>query len=414
MKHPYLSIAGVAGAVVLFIALGGACASSSSDNPTGGSGGSTTTASGGSTTFGGSGGTTSAGSTSGGSGGTGATGGACASVDSEASQHTLPVDIIMAVDTSNSMDIEALFVQLNMNGFVNTIVQSNIDAHVVLISEPCEGATPSDCPDSDNGICIPAPLGSGTCAGASDTNPAANYWHIDQRVLSRDAYQRIIDTYADWSQHLRADSMKHFIVISDDNDDHTGAWFVQQLTNQGATWAGDLVMNGIVASQGYAECMLGCAPNCPNCTACCFMCLPIAAEFGEGTNYADLINQTGGVEGDLCLQDFGPVFANVAQEIIIQATIACTYDIPDPPNGYVFDHQSTEVYFYANPGAPAEVIPQVAHAGACNPLTGGWYLDDPQSPTQILLCPATCTVVEAATEGRIEVEFICDPSNPPT
>ena len=86
--------------------------------------------------------------------GPGDTGNECASIDDTAMVGMQPADIIVVVDNSGSMQLEAGFVQNNMNVFSSQIFLANIDAHVVLIS-----ATSND----DTGICIPTPLGSGAC-----------------------------------------------------------------------------------------------------------------------------------------------------------------------------------------------------------------------------------------------------------
>jgi hypothetical protein len=90
--------------------------------------------------------------------------------------------------------------QSNMNVFSNKIIQSGVDAHVVLIS--------------NNDICINAPLGSGQCP--NDTNPP-KYLHVNVGVGSNDALAKILSTHEQWKDAMRPDGKKHVIVVSDDN-----------------------------------------------------------------------------------------------------------------------------------------------------------------------------------------------------
>ena len=55
-------------------------------------------------------------------------------------------------------------------------------------------------------------------------------------------------------------------------------------------------------------------------------------------------------------------------------------------------------------------------ATPCDPTKGGWYYDDPKTPTKILLCPASCdaanAIVGAGKPGQIEVTFGCNTVKP--
>ena len=123
----------------------------------------------------------------GGSGGEGSTGGAgeepCVAVEHESDQAVRPADIIVAIDQSGSMDTETAWVKNQLSSFANQITASGIDVHVVMIA---------GLPGSENGFCIPAPLGSGGCP--DDNNPPT-LLHIDQHVGSNDAFARILAAF---------------------------------------------------------------------------------------------------------------------------------------------------------------------------------------------------------------------------
>ena len=60
-------------------------------------------------------------------------------------------------------------------------------------------------------------------------------------------------------------------------------------------------------------------------------CCTYAAPGGEGVPYRELVQQTGGEMGDLCLQDFDPVFDVLAGAVVESATLSCEWAIPEPP-----------------------------------------------------------------------------------
>jgi hypothetical protein len=44
-------------------------------------------------------------------------------------------------------------------------------------------------------------------------------------------------------------------------------------------------------------------------------------------------------------------------------------------------------------------------AGAC--ASGGWYYDDPDEPSEMILCPDTCTEINAGTDPAVQLEVGC-------
>jgi hypothetical protein len=335
---------------------------------------------------------------------------ACVATSSEAQIGVLPADIILVVDNSDSMTDEAGFVQASMNDFVGAIVSSGIDAHVILIS--------ADSNDSQ-GICVPAPVGSGSCPG--DTQPPT-FVHVLQEISSSNGLERVLSTYPQWSQYLRPSATKTIAIISDDDSGMSAAAFTSQIVALDPTFT-DFKFDAIIPPYDYDHedcvwCMVP-APIGPGdctvaagCDRCCgpdpflsFACT--AYPDGDGQVYRDLVNQTGGVEGDLCNQDFLPVFQDMATEVISGAQVSCVYDIPDPPGGEQIDYSQVNVEWISTPGATPELILNVPGGlSDCGP-NGGWYYDDPAAPTQVLFCPDTCSFVETSTEGRVDVMFGC-------
>jgi hypothetical protein len=119
--------------------------------------------------------------------------------------------------------------------------------------------------------------------------------------------------------------------------------------------------------------------------------------------------QTGGVFGDLCLQNFDPVFNDMATAVVSGSTISCEYTIPAvPPGGGMFDPARVNVSYTPSGGMPSTIGYVAGGAAACGQQTGGWYYDNPASPTKIILCPSTCSAVQADATGKVDVQFGCE------
>jgi hypothetical protein len=300
----------------------------------------------------------------------------CAKASSAAESVARPADIVIAVDTSGSMDAEADWTQDNLPGFVATLAASGIDAHVVLIAS--------------GDMCVPPPLGSGSCGCPAGDESLPAYRHVCQGVGSTDALQVILDSYPQWQASLRPDATKTFAVVSDDNSDLSASSFAAQLVALDATLTG-FKFDAIAAS----------AP--PWQPGNCFL-----LSAAQGAEYQALVTQTGGVFGDLCDQSFDPVFQDMATAVIDGSQIACEYLIPDPGNGEAIDYDKVNVQYSPGQGEPFETIYFVpGGAPDCGPQ-GGWYYDDAASPTKILLCPASCDHVQQGQDGEVEVIFGCE------
>lgn len=352
----------------------GACsASGEGDGP--GSGG--TTAAGGSTSSGGT-------VNFGGSGTGGGVGGDCAEVSETAENKIQPSDIIIAVDQSGSMDLETSWVQAQLGNFANQITQSGIDVHVVLIAGP---------PGTENGICIGPPLGSGNCP---DDDVLPTFLHVKQHVDSSDALIQIINNYSAYASVLRPDASKDVVVITDDDSAMAAATFDTDFKALDPPHLDDYVFHAIAADEddpGTFECIINPQP-----------CCGVAAD--EGQVYKQLVQMTGGIFGDLCLQNFQPIWTQLSTQVINSATLACEWDIPEPPEGETFDPSKVNVEF--SDGVTTTEIGYVPSEADCASVNGGWYYDDPSNPTKILVCPETCQAIQGIDGASIHIKFGCD------
>lgn len=321
-----------------------------------------------------------------GTGGAEATGGRtvtenCASTKASAMDITTvrPADIIFAIDSSTSMVQEIEFVQMYMNEFSEQIVASGIDVRVILIA----GA---------QDVCIGAPLGSGQCAPMGDDTNLPSYVHIPQPVGSNDALTQIIDTYPLWQQYLRPEATKSFVVITDDNAT-TNNVRREPRVNSAQLFTEELAMLDPMMFQEWTFNGVYCFTDCPE-------------SFAVGTVYAELVEATMGVGGDLCLQDFQPVFDRLAKQIITNAgsTIACEWELPPPVAGQSFSRDLVEVA--RTTGAGTTPLARVNTEADC--ANGGWYFNSLLNPTQILACPNTCMEMQNQSGGKIDITFGCE------
>jgi hypothetical protein len=176
----------------------------------------------------------------------GGQGGACASETGEAKLRKRPMDVIVAIDNSLSMQGEITQVQARINtDFAAILENSNIDYRVILVSrygnvyvQDQDGGSASD---SAFGVCIGAPLSTLTCpmSMSDPTPPVANnapkFYHHSTDIGSNDLWCRLMDAYHTsdpyphprtnftpvapngWSAFVRTDAYKVFVAITDDS-----------------------------------------------------------------------------------------------------------------------------------------------------------------------------------------------------
>jgi hypothetical protein len=300
----------------------------------------------------------------------------CAAISQQAENQRKPADIIFAVDTSPSMRDEIGFVRERLNAFSQQIVASGIDARIILISKAQRVA-------GDDGICVAAPLGSGLCP---EDSKAPGYLHVPVKVGSHDALETIIETYPMWRGQLRMNARKSIVVVTDDDAsgrmDDSAAAFQQSVAALDVGQFDSWTFSGIY-----------CFSDCPDSA-------------GIGTVYRDLVMQTNGVGGDLCTQNFDPVFDALAESVIESSVLDCEWSIPAPPTGQTFDRQQVNVRYTTHGAAPVSLL-RVSDALSCGTRTG-WHYDNELDPKRIVACPATCDTLQMDEMPSVDVLFGCE------
>ena len=117
----------------------------------------------------------------------------------------------------------------------------------------------------------------------------------------------------------------------------------------------------------------------------------------QGGNAAYLI-ATSATDANATVQ----AFRTAVNEIRGQS-VSCNLRIPAPPAGQTFNKNRVNVLYSTGPGAAATTLKyDQACAGA-----NAWRYNNTTTPTEIVLCPSTCTTVQANPNAVINVEFTC-------
>jgi hypothetical protein len=129
---------------------------------------------------------------------------------------------------------------------------------------------------------------------------------------------------------------------------------------------------------------------------------PTAAD--PGTGYQGLSVLTEGLRFPLCEPNYyDVVFNEIAAGVIAGAQVACNFPVPTPPSGETIDLDSVTVqYTPMGSGTPVSFT-QVQTVNDCAP--NSFYIDG--ATDEIVLCPDSCTLVQADDAAKIDIVFQC-------
>jgi hypothetical protein len=134
---------------------------------------------------------------------------------------------------------------------------------------------------------------------------------------------------------------------------------------------------------------------------------------GVGPRLADLnaVAAAGGTSAAFLIENGGEQELLMALKAIqgAAATLSCEYAVPPSPAGAVLDPGKVKVEFTSGAAPQRVAVPRVDNAAGCA-AQGGWYYDDANRPTRIVLCGESCRQVNAdAATNRVAVTFECKP-----
>lgn len=332
----------------------------------------------------------------------GSTTGECVSQSLEPDLQLRPVDVLIVIDTSNSMNDAINAVEASINDdFAAILAASGIPYQVIVA-----GDYP---PGGQLDICITAPL-SGTDCNPPPPVPAITdvYKHYDASTGSGAFLDNILAWYAAPDPHglaptgysgwLREDSLKVILAMTDgssaSNDEGDGEAFDQQLLalvppRFGTPGDRQYVFHSIIGMNANEP------PTDP--------WLPGDPLQGNGQSIQQVSVVSGGWRFPLSQADsFDVVFQQIAQGVVEVIPVACSFAIPEPPAGETIDPDTVEIDYQPGDGSPLAAFHQVTGPGACEPAA--FYIQD----STIYLCPEACATVQADVAAQLDVRFGCD------
>jgi hypothetical protein len=109
-----------------------------------------------------------------------------------------------------------------------------------------------------------------------------------------------------------------------------------------------------------------------------------------GTNQAFIVDPNSGAA------------LTAAMNQIRGSALPCDYALPKNTT----DPKKVNVDFTPANGTTTRLV-YVSDAAGCDPVKGGWYYDNPQTPTRIIVCSQTCDTFKKDPNGRVDVVLGC-------
>lgn len=354
----------------------------------------------------------------GGSSGTGE-GGACAQAESAATLVKEPVDIILVLDNSGSMDDEIDAVERNINvNFAQILDTNSVDYRLILLSRHRDGPRGSE--EENTSICVTQPLsGLATCPGP-DPVFSDRFFHYSAKVESHDSFDVALEWYDlidddddslapnGWGPWLRAGAKKVFVEMTDDNEDMPAADFMAALSAKSAEHFGtpedpNYVFHSIVGLKEKANPTEAYLPDEPIESVVCTG--NGAAIENPGTIYQELSVATGGLRFPLCqFPGYDAVFRQIATDVIVTSEIDCAFPIPAPPAGTELDLTKVAVGYKPGDGSPTKEYLQASSCDLCEPDA----FCIPEGGMTIQLCDETCEALQMDPLATVDVLFKCE------
>jgi hypothetical protein len=329
-----------------------------------------------------------------------ATTGECVAETLDPEVVSIPVDILLVVDTSFSMApaIDAVETSINVD-FAQILEQSGIDYRVIVLGAQTNTQVP---------ICISSPLSNTDC-NPTPAVPAINdhYKHYDAETGSGAFLASILLWYATPDKHglapggyqdfLRPEAAKVFLGMTDGtsasgNPADGDAFDANLLALQPPVF-------GTPGDRQYKFHLIVEMPVNMPADAPWLPDDPIVGNAGSLERVAILsggwrfpLSQTG---------SFSVLFQEVAEDVIETTPIACEFPIPEAPMGEI-DPNTIEIDYYPANQPPAVAFHQVVDLAACE--ANAFYIAN----ETVILCPEACALVQGDPMAKLDVRYGCD------
>src|SRR6478735_7964256 len=338
----------------------------------------------------------------------------CAIVSAAATLSKQPVDIILVLDNSGSMEDELDAVEKNINvNFANILQQSGVDYRVILISRHRKDER-AESEEASTSICVSSPLSALEKCPASKPLNSERFFQYSIKVESTNSFDRILSTYnkkdqfeltkVGWSEWLRPGAKRVFLEMTDDNAALSIDSFVEKLTalvpaNFGTVETPEFVFHSII---GVKERSPVSSPYGPGDAIEMGTCSGGGDTVANaGVSYQELSRRTGGLRFPICeFSSYDTVFAKIAQDVVTHSQHTCDFDIPLSTGGLTIDVTKVAVA-YTREGDTSQ-FGQVLSSDDCQ--ADAFYIAN----NHIYLCPDTCRAVETDGDGKVDVLFTCE------
>ena len=335
-----------------------------------------------------------------------------------------PVDIILLLDNSGSMEDELEAVEANINlNFASILSDSGVDYHLILISRHRQESR-DESEEASTSICVTTPLsGLDSCDEAEKPVLTARFFQYSTKLESTDSFDVAIDTFAPpfdesereekfdqapngWSDWLRPEAKKVFLEMTDDNEDMPIEEFVGSLVAMAPAHFGNdpsnptFVFHSIIGLAEKADPTEAYLPDEPVQTELCDGNDNEVTNAGE--SYQELSRMTGGLRFPLC--QFGAydvVFQKIADDVVQRRAVACDFPIPAPPMGLELDLTKVAIAYAPGNGAEPTYFGQAETASECQP--NAFYIAN----DRLNLCPETCEAVTSDPQASVAALFTC-------
>lgn len=300
----------------------------------------------------------------------------CERISAAAQVRSSPLDLVLAIDTSGSMNEEIGLVQQNLDAFLSLLHQSGVDMKLIVLAE--RQVAPPVAVDPGDG----------------------QFLSLDVGVASQNALDVLVDSYPDYAPHLRPGVPTHYLVITDDDVREVPNYVPQRSVEE---FVADMTQR---LGQDFVYHSVASPPDLPE--AC-------VGSHGEAASpaiqHARLSEVTGGTWQNICAEDWGPLFENLAQSLLVTVPLSCQFELPPPPESASYIASEVDLQLGILNDPQIYTVPGVDGAAACSD-TGGWYFDDPEAPSSIHLCDSTCNFVGSAALPALEISLNCEIPNP--
>ena len=305
----------------------------------------------------------------------------CASTTSKAT--LVPLDMYILVDQSKSMNEDTGTPNVNkwqavaqaLNAFVTDANSAGIGVAVQYFGLPAPGTKSSSCNPADyakpevamaalpgNGPMIAASVAAHTPTGMTPTAPA-------------------LQGAIDYAKSYAASHPGHTVIAVLATDGQPTECAPTDVPSIAA-----LAAAGVAGAPKVLTFVIGVGTSLAN--------LDVIA-VGGGSKQAFVVDQGGNV-----VQQFA-----AALKAIQGQAIGCVYAIPQPGSGQVLDLGKLNVQVTANGGQTLLIYG--ASEAMCDPVNGGWHFDSAASPSKIVLCAASCSLVSADPQAKVDVLLGC-------